>query len=236
MLRVEGLSAREIGLGPFDLEVKRSLAVLGPNGSGQSLFLDALVGMFAAQGRVSFHHYLLNRHSLQGQLLVGFLASPPDFEEHLSGFRWLDLIGGLYRLSTKVRRERILALADDFGSNENLYRPLNGLSAATRLRIGLMAAWLGEPRLLVLDQPTNFLDPQAKEGLIERLAAHHNQGGVSVIATHDLVFAAAVADQFLFLANGRDMAHGSLAELANLLQTRKNLEDCYRKLYYGQIK
>lgn len=224
-----------VGLGPFDLTVKQSLAVIGPNGSGKTLFLKALIGLVASQGRVSFNHYLLNHRSLKGQLLVGFLASPPDLEETLTGWRQLDLIGSFYRLSATARRERILTLAKQFNCQDDLFSSFGSLGAASCQRIGLVAAWLGEPRLLALDQPTNFLDHSSREKLIELLEIHHAQGGVSVITTNDLAFAETTAKQFLFMADGQTRAQGSLTELANLLRAGKNLENIYHRLYDGQF-
>ena len=150
--------------------------LLGENGSGKSTLLYIVAAVLEPDaGTVCVHASL------------GFAPEKPDIPEHLSVGEWLDIIASLKGLS------RVADLA--FGVDDLIEKRVSALSFGQRQRVSLASAWLGDPELLVLDEPTNGLDAVTQAELTRRLT-----GTSALIATHDPHFAAAIATRVIGLS------------------------------------
>jgi ABC-type multidrug transport system ATPase subunit len=164
-------------LDDVSLEVARGerVVVLGENGSGKSTLLQIVCGVVDAdEGDVRIPD------------AIGYAPEKPDIPEHLLAREWLDLVASL---------KRARPITNELGVSELLGRKVGALSLGQRQRVSLVAAFTGEPPLLVLDEPTNALDAASREAIIERLA-----GSSALIATHDRDFADRVATRVIRLA------------------------------------
>ncbi len=158
------------------------VVLLGDNGSGKSTFLQLVAGVLEPDsGRT------------ESTRKLGFAPEKPDFPEHLAVCEWLALVASLKGL------RRLGELP--FGAGELLGTRTSALSLGQRQRVSLAAAWLGEPDLLVLDEPTNGLDVASVSELERRLV-----GMTALIATHDRAFARAVGTRVLVMQMGKMQA------------------------------
>jgi ATPase subunit of ABC transporter with duplicated ATPase domains len=154
------------------------IALVGENGCGKSTFLQIVAGSLAAD---------------EGQLVVpktlGFAPEKPDIPDHLLVGEWLDLVASLKGL----RQAGELP----FGVRDLLGCRTSALSLGQRQRVSLASAWLGNPELLVLDEPTNGLDAETHAEVRARLATTS-----ALIATHDRALAQAVATRVVTVSAG----------------------------------
>jgi ABC-type multidrug transport system ATPase subunit len=147
------------------LDVARGerVVLLGENGSGKSTLLRVVAGILEAY---------------EGEVVVprelGYAPEKPDLPDHLLAGEWLDLVASLKRAPWP----------DAFGVTSLLGRSIGALSLGQRQRVSLVAAFTGDPPLVVLDEPTNALDAAAREELVARLG-----GATALVATHDRDFA-----------------------------------------------
>jgi len=176
MLKIRGLTkwfgTRRV-LDDVSLEVARGerVVLLGENGSGKSTLLRVVAGVLEAyEGRVVVPREL------------GYAPERPDLPDHLLAGEWLDLVASL-------KRSRWL---DALGVSALLGRKIASLSLGQRQRISLVAAFTGEPPLLVLDEPTNALDEAARAELATRLDRE-----TALVATHDREFAERIATRIV---------------------------------------
>ena len=162
-----------------DLCIERGerVVVLGENGSGKSTLLCIVAAVLEPDAG-----------TLRAPQTLGFAPEKPDIPEHLRVGEWLDLVASLKGL------RRVAALP--FGVDELTEKRASALSLGQRQRVSLASAWLGEPELLVLDEPTNGLDVATQAEVTLRLA-----GSTALIATHDRQFAAAVATRVIGLSH-----------------------------------
>lgn len=220
VISTDGLTKRFGGLTVVDdlcLEVVEGdlFGFLGPNGSGKSTTLRMLLGLvFPTSGQVE----VLGRRMPQaaGDVLreVGAVVEGPGFYPHLSGRRNLVMMDGARREGTRRERNRRVGEALDFvGLDDVGRRPYKAYSLGMKQRLALGAALLRRPRLLVLDEPTNGLDPQGSadlRGLLRELVA----GGTTVVlSSHLLGEVETLCNRAAIVSNGGIVAQDTVDRL-----------------------
>lgn len=236
MLKVRGLSVLHRPgqeLHDISLTVGRGEAVviIGANGSGKSLLLHAIAAQSPSyQGEVIVNHYKASTEPERFTSLIGVLLSPFQPPEHLTGFEFLELLGSHYRLSGRDVTERIITRAKDWQIHHRLYSLIETLSLAERQIIGLIGSTLADSPVLILDEPDIFLDPSNQRRVQDVIQTKKKNGDALLIATNNLALAQSVADHLVVLIDGHIVAEGTIAQLASLAQSSKDLPAAYHKL------
>ncbi|CAA9335435.1 MAG: Efflux ABC transporter, ATP-binding protein [uncultured Frankineae bacterium] len=207
MIRTRALSkrfGRVTAVRDLDLEVREGdrYGFLGPNGSGKTTTVRMLLGLvLPTSGEVALLGGRPGRRSLQQ---VGALVEGPAFVPHLSGrsnLRLLDAAGpGGRRASRRSRVEEALGQVGLDGVDR---RPVKAYSLGMRQRLGLAAALLRRPRLLVLDEPTNGLDPQGIREVRDLLLELNRQGTTVFLSSHLLSEVEALCTRVAVMDRGR---------------------------------
>ena len=211
-----------MALDGLDLEVEEGLlyGFLGPNGAGKTTMIRMALGLILpTRGEVEVLGERIHRGSVQGRhralAKVGALVEEPAFTRFLSGRKNLEYHARLSGppADRAARLGRIDETLSTVGLAAAAEKKVKSYSQGMRQRLGIAQALLGGPRLLVLDEPTNGLDPQGMREvrlLLRRLA----DDGVTVFLSSHLLFEVeAVCDRVAVLAQGRLVAEGSPASL-----------------------
>ncbi|NUS17129.1 MAG: ABC transporter ATP-binding protein [Streptomyces sp.] len=185
--------------------------ILGPNGAGKTTFLRMLFGLIRPDsGTLEVFGRSWESHGvgvLQG--VAGFIESP-KFYPGLTGRRNLQLLAGLDGGATPDRIDEVLDTVD---LTERQDRKVGGYSFGMRQRLGVAASLLRDPRLLVLDEPANGLDPAGirdMRALVKRLAA---SGLTVLLSSHDMGEVEHICDDVTIMRTGSVVYHGSIAAL-----------------------
>jgi ABC-2 type transport system ATP-binding protein len=211
----------------FSLEPGTVTGFLGPNGAGKTTTLRLLLGLAeptAGEALVFGHRY---RELEQPIRTVGAVLESSDFHPARSGrnhLRTLALAAGL----PPGRVEEVLELVELSGAGK---RPVRTYSLGMRQRLGLAAALLGDPELLILDEPANGLDPAGVRWLrtfLQAFAAHER---TVLVSSHLLAEVAQTVDRVLIIHRGRLLVSGRLDELTG---NGQSLEDVYLELTTGE--
>jgi ABC-2 type transport system ATP-binding protein len=228
--RVTKRLGRALVVDELHLEVRpgRVVALVGPNGAGKSMTLRMLLGLVApTSGRVVLFGEPV-RPGASVLRRVGALVDGPAFVPHLSGIDNLRLACRL--LGRPVAPTELDALVELTGLGRAISKPYRTYSHGMRYRLGLAQALLGRPELVVLDEPTNGLDPaQVLEvrSLVRALAA---DGRTVVLSTHLLDEVDEICDEVAVLIEGRLVASGPVEEIRG---TRSRFADAYLALALG---
>lgn len=205
-----------------DLSVRKGeiFGLLGPNGAGKTTVIRVLVGLInATRGDVRyFGQYGLGQmqHVLPR---IGCIIEEPRFYPYLNGRRNL-MLASLYYPKERVagRIDQVLELV---GLQSRANDPVRSYSQGMRQRLGIAAAMLHDPELVILDEPTNGLDPQ---GIIELrrliIRLKEEMGKTVIVSSHILSEVEQMADSMAIIHQGRCVAQGNVSELLsdNLLQ------------------
>ncbi|WP_372614134.1 ABC transporter ATP-binding protein [Halomonas sp.] len=197
----------------LDLEVHEGevLALLGHNGAGKTTAMKLILGL-SAPSEGELRVFGAAPHGPEADRLrrrLGFLPENVGFYEQLSGREVLDYFARLKR----VDRRQLDALLEQVGLGHASRRRVKTYSKGMRQRLGLAQALLGEPQLLLLDEPTTGLDPAATRDFYTTVKTLRDKGCTVLLSSHVLPGIELYIDRALILGAGRRLALGSLDEL-----------------------
>jgi ABC-2 type transport system ATP-binding protein len=212
-VRCEGLTKRfGPGTGVFglDLSIRRGevYGLLGPNGAGKSTALRMLVGLIRpASGTATvLGHPAGTRSSLRG---VGALIEAPALYPHLCGRDNLRVLAG-YASVPAARVDRVL---EAVGMTAKAHVAFRAYSLGMKQRLAVAAALLKDPALLILDEPTNGLDPEGVVGMRDLIAGLRRDNRTVLLSSHLLSEVEHACDRVGVIRRGRLIAEGTVAEL-----------------------
>lgn len=176
-----------------------TLIVFGGNGAGKSTLLRVIAGILAPdRGEVTIAGHRLSTARVDALRHIGYAPEAADLPPHLG-------VGELVSLTAALKRcERPrAALVDRLGLGSLMNERFGALSLGQKRRAGLLAALVGDPALLVLDEPTNGLDVEGVGETIDLLAERRAQGRAAIAASHDRAFIERVGARVVGIAAGR---------------------------------
>lgn len=186
------------------------LGLLGPNGCGKSTTLNMVMGFIRPTGgRITISGYDLESDRGEALASVGGLVEGSAFYPYLSGRRNLEMLAELQGLP----RERVGEVLDLVQMGRASTRDFGGYSQGMRQRLGVAAALLHRPRLVVLDEPTSGLDPAGTREMRALLPQLASEGTTVVLASHLLGEVEQVCQRVAIMQSGTIIAHGSVASL-----------------------
>lgn len=198
----------------FDLYPSETVALFGTNGSGKTTFVLHLNGILTGGGNITVAGLpMVNRHMPEIRRKVGLVLQDPDDQLFMPTVIEDVSFGPL---AAGVERQKALDLARtalvEAGYTGSLDRPPYHLSAGEKRRVAIAGVLASRPEILILDEPTTFLDPPAQRALAEAI---RRLPQAKIVVTHDAAFALAVATRAVFFANGTIAAEGSVSELVD---------------------
>jgi ABC-2 type transport system ATP-binding protein len=185
--------------------------LLGPNGAGKTTLLRMLLGLVAPDaGTIElFGRPLDASHSLALDGVAGFVEEP-SFYPYLSGRANLEVLAQLDGAGARTRIDEVLAQVHLTGRAADR---VGGYSSGMRQRLGIAAALLRAPRLLLLDEPTSALDPAGARLVLELVRALSHNGVAVLLSSHQIEEVEGVCDSFTVLRGGRVVWEGTAARM-----------------------
>ena len=209
-----------LGLSPLSFSLPEGggiTGLLGPNGAGKSSLIQLLSGLLPPSGgEVKVFGEAPHRNPAV-LARIGLVPEGDRFPAGIPGARWLRMMGQLSGLDgpeLEAAMARTLALV---GMADRAHLPFSRMSKGMRQRIRMAQALLHGPELLILDEPFNGLDPEARLELMDRLRQLAAEGVRVLVSSHILGEVAQLTDRILLLFRGRLLAEGSVAEIRELL-------------------
>jgi ABC-type multidrug transport system ATPase subunit len=208
-LRVDGVSKKLAGKRvvddvSFDCDDGRIAAISGPNGAGKSTLLRMIAGVLEPDaGGSEIDGSSIVGARVEARRKLGYVPEAADPPGHLTCRELFDLVAAL-RGAPPLERE----VSDRLAIEEIAHRRIERLSLGQRRRACLAAALIGQPAVLVLDEPTNGLDDGGIATLGSLLTERRAAGAAIVFATHDAAFAQSIADMSLRMERGTLTAEG----------------------------
>ena len=206
--------------------------LLGPNGSGKSTTLKMLTGLVEpTTGSVTVLGLDVQKQPVEVKQLVGYVPEAANIYEFLTGIEYLDFIADIYGVSTAEKQQRITEYLKALQLEGREGDMINSYSDGMRKKISLISAFLHKPKLLLLDEPLNALDPRSARIVKDYLHELKGQGVTTIMSTHVLEIAEAICDRIGIMYQGNILALGNMEELRQRASMPKSgLEDIFLKL------
>ena len=199
----------------FELQPGEIIGLIGPSGAGKSTMIKTMLGMEKADGGVALvlDHTMPNRHILGD---IGYMAQSDALYEALSGQENLEFFGQLKGLPKRDLTAEISHVAQVVDLTEHLNKTVFGYSGGMKRRLSLAIALLGNPQLLILDEPTVGIDPSLRKKIWKELITLRDKG-VGILVTTHVMDEAELTDKVGLLLGGEIIA----------FDTPKNLKESY---------
>ena len=208
--------------------------LLGPNGAGKSTLMKIMAGILLPDGgKVAWNGEEILSLGRTYRRILGFMPQQQGLYSGFSGRRFLDYMCALKEIPKARAVHEIERVADMVHLLPELGKRLENYSGGMKQRILLATALLGDPKLLILDEPTAGLDPKERVALREELKLLA-RNRIVIVATHVVSDVEYVADEILILKDGRLIEKGNTASLLERYSNASGLEDIYLLLFGGQ--
>ncbi|MCH8251704.1 MAG: ABC transporter ATP-binding protein [Planctomycetes bacterium] len=206
-------------------------AFLGPNGAGKTTTIKMIVGLLQpSAGTVRVCGRAIGSNGVAAKIMTAYVPDQPFIYEKLTGREFLYFVAEMYGLSKERRDRKLASLLDRFDIGAFLDQLTESYSHGMKQKIVLAAAFLHEPRVLVIDEPMVGLDPRTVRSVKDLFLEHTGGGGTVFMSTHTLAIAEQVADRIGIINKGELIAIGTLAELRARARQEHSLEEIFLRL------
>jgi ABC-type multidrug transport system ATPase subunit len=235
-LRLTGLVKRfddKTAVAGIDLEISAGsfFGIVGPNGAGKTTTLSMVTGLLPPDaGTVELNGVDVWADPVIAKRKMGVLPDRLRLFDRLSGAQLLYYTGVLRGLDKATVTNRSADLARAFGLEDSLDRLVSDYSAGMTKKLALAAAMIHSPRVLVLDEPFESVDPVSAANVIEILQRYVAAGGTVVLSSHTMNLIERVCDSVAIIVNGSVLASGSMADVRH----GASLEDRFVELAGGR--
>jgi ABC-2 type transport system ATP-binding protein len=213
------------------LEPGELFAFLGPNGAGKTTTIKLMCGLlFPTAGTIRIGGLDLSRDGDRARQLISYVPDQPYLYEKLTGREFLQFIADMYGMPRDLGKRRIGEMIDTFRLDDFADDLTERYSHGMRQRTVFAAAFLHEPQVLIVDEPTVGLDPRSVRLLKDLLRREAQRGTTVFLSTHSLDVAQELADRIGIVDRGRLISCGTLDALRTQAAMDGSLEDVFLKL------
>ncbi len=188
----------------FEVAAGECFGLLGPNGAGKSTIIQCISGFYpTSDGQVFVAGHNVWTEPKRARQNLGVCNQEDTLDSDFNVFDQLVRHGSYFRLPPKIARERAQRLIERFGLGDKANDPIESLSGGLRRRLQVARALISEPSVLVLDEPTTGLDPDARRVLWDILTEARGRGVAILLSTHYMDEAERLCDRIALLHKGR---------------------------------
>ncbi len=219
MLRIENLTKRygdKVAVDNLSLHIAPGeiYGFIGHNGAGKTTTLKSAVGILKFDaGTITINGVDLKKDPLACKKQLAYIPDNPDLYEYMSGIKYLNFIADIFGVSAEERSARIRELADRLELTADLAQPISEYSHGMKQKLAVIAAWIHEPKLILMDEPFVGLDPKASHLLKQMMREHCDRGGAIFFSTHVLEVAEKLCDRVAIIKQGKLIRSGTMDEV-----------------------
>ncbi len=187
---------------------------IGHNGAGKTTTLKSVVGILQFdQGEITIDGHSIKAEPLACKRELAYIPDNPDLYDFMTGIKYLNFVADIFGVGAAERQERIRRYAGAFELTDDLAQPIAAYSHGMKQKLAIIAAWLHQPKLIIMDEPFVGLDPKASHLLKGMMREVCNQGGAIFFSTHVLEVAEKLCDKVAIIKGGKLIRSGTMEEV-----------------------
>ena len=219
MLKISHLTKKygeKTAVNDLSLEIKDGeiYGFIGHNGAGKTTTIKSVVGILGFdEGTIEIDGLAIKANPIECKKKIAYIPDNPDLFDYMSGIKYLNFIADVFSVSAEDRQSRIRKYADAFELTSDLAQPISSYSHGMKQKLAIIAAWIHNPKLIIMDEPFVGLDPKASHLLKEMMRELCNEGGAIFFSTHVLEVAEKLCDKVAIIKNGSLIKCGTMSEV-----------------------
>ena len=218
----------------FNLNRGEVLGFLGPNGAGKTTTMRMITGFLpATSGSIKVCGNSVHKEPIAVKEKIGYVPEGAPLYGEMTVISFLKFISSIRKIKKKYIEKSINNAIDKLGLEKVLYQQIETLSKGYKRRVGLAQAILHDPDVLILDEPTDGLDPNQKHE-VRKLITEMSKSKAIIISTHILEEVDAVCSRAMIIANGKLIVDKTPQALLDTGTNNETLDDVFRTLTIGK--
>ncbi len=219
MLKIENLSkyyGDKKVLDDLSLHIQKGeiFGFIGHNGAGKSTTIKCSVGILKFEsGEIYIDGLSIKQQPLECKKKIAYIPDNPDMYDYMKGIEYLNFIGSIFKVEPSALTERIRKYAADFELTDSLAELISSYSHGMKQKLAIIAAWIHDPELVIMDEPFVGLDPKASHTLKVMMRELCDKGGAIFFSTHVLEVAQKLCDKVAILNSGKLIRYGTMEEV-----------------------
>lgn len=187
---------------------------IGHNGAGKTTTLKSVAGILQFdEGEIHIDGKSVKTQPIECKRITAYIPDNPDLYDYMTGIKYLNFISDIFGVSAAERSERIKKYADLFEITGDLAQPIAAYSHGMKQKLAIIAAWIHDPKLIIMDEPFVGLDPKAAHLLKEMMREVCDNGGAIFFSTHVLEVAEKLCDKVAIIKSGKLIRSGTMEEV-----------------------
>ena len=240
MLKISNISksyGNKKALGEVTMELKEGVyALLGPNGAGKSTLMNIITGNLKADGgEILWDEKNIEKMGKEYRRILGYAPQQQGLYETFTGRRLLSYMGTLKEIDKKNLKSEIERVTNYVNLNDKIDKPIGAYSGGMKQRLLIAQALMGNPKLIVMDEPTAGLDPKERVRVREKISRQAD-GKIIIIATHVVSDVESIAKEVIIIKDGNIIEKDSVKNLCEKYDNAKDLEDVYMSIFGNEEK
>ena len=200
---------------------------IGHNGAGKTTTLKSIVGILQFDsGEIYIDGRSIKESPIECKKNFAYIPDNPDLYDFMTGIKYLNFIADIFGMEESVRQERIRKYAGMFEITDDLAQPIASFSHGMKQKLAIIAAWIHNPKLIIMDEPFVGLDPIASHNLKQMMRELCEDGGAIFFSTHVLEVAEKLCDKVAIIKDGHLIKSGTMEEVKG----DKSLENVFLEL------
>lgn len=187
---------------------------IGHNGAGKTTTLKSVAGILKYDGgTITVDGISLAADPIACKRKIAYIPDNPDLYDYMTGIGYLNFVADIFGVSAADRSTRIASLAATFELTEHLSQAISSYSHGMKQKLAIIAAWLHDPKLIIMDEPFVGLDPKASHLLKGMMRDVCDRGGAIFFSTHVLEVAEKLCDKIAIIKDGKLIRSGTMEEV-----------------------
>ena len=187
---------------------------IGHNGAGKTTTLKSVVGILQFdEGEITIDGISSREQPLACKKKFAYIPDNPDLYDFMTGIKYLNFIADVFGVDENIRQERIRKYAELFELTNDLGQPIAAYSHGMKQKLAIIAAWMHDPKLIIMDEPFVGLDPKASHLLKGMMREVCDNGGAIFFSTHVLEVAEKLCDKVAIIKGGKLIRSGTMEEV-----------------------
>ncbi len=218
----------------FSLNPGEIVGFLGPNGAGKTTTIKMLTGLLApSSGVARVAGFDMAESPMEAKARIGYVPDVPNLYGKLKAQEYLHFVGQLYKVPSAAVDTKIRPMLDMFDLTDVAGNYLDTFSHGMQQKVAIIGAFLHDPSIVFMDEPTVGLDPRSARLIKDLMIRHRNQGRTIFFSTHILEIAQTMCDRVLIINKGQIIADAEVNEMRRM-RGDQSLEDIFLELTGGR--